>query len=71
MNPNDPLSVADHCDPQDEFEVACRRHLRRLHAENLKLRKILLRHIKIYRVDDDAYDKQAEAKKMLEAELCR
>lgn len=69
MNYNDPLSIADYCDPHDAFEVACRKHLRRLHAENQKLRASLLKHIYLYRVDDDAYDGKAEAERLLELAL--
>ncbi len=71
MNHDDPLSLADHCDPQDAFEVACRKQLRKLHAENHRLRASLLQHIYLYRVDDDAYDGKAEAARLLEIELCR
>ncbi len=71
MNYNDPLSLAENCDPHDAFEVACRKHLRRLRAENQKLRASLLKHSYLYRVDDDAYDGKAEAARLLEIELCR
>jgi hypothetical protein len=70
MNYDDPLSIAEHCDPHDAFEVACRKHLCQLYAENQKLRLSLLRHIRAYRVDDDAYDPKTEATRLLELELC-
>lgn len=71
MTYDNPLLVAEQCDPEDAFEVACRRHIRDLHAENTKLRALLLKYITIYRVDDDAFDKKAEAQRLLEEELCR
>ncbi len=71
MNYDDPLSIAEHCDPHDAFEVACRKHLRQLYAENQKLRAVLLEYITIYRVDEDAFDPKAEAQWLLEGELCR
>ena len=33
------LELADQCDPEDAFEVACARELRRLLMENQQLRK--------------------------------
>ena len=71
MNHDNPLSVADNCDPEDAFEVSCRRHIRSLHAENAKLRAVLLRQLIMYRVDDDAFDKRAEAERLLNIELAR
>ena len=71
MNYDSPLIVADNCDPEDAFEVACRRHIRRLHTENAKLRAVLLRHLITYRVDDDAFDKRAEAERLMNIELAR
>jgi hypothetical protein len=69
MNMNDPLSLAENCDPQDAFETACRRQLRLLHDENQKLRESLLKHIYLYRVDDDANDGKDEAQRLLELEM--
>ena len=41
MTKNKPkaLELADQCDPEDAFEVACARELRRLSAENQQLQK--------------------------------
>lgn len=37
------LTLADQCDHEDAFEVACARELRRLHAENEKLKSLCRR----------------------------
>jgi hypothetical protein len=54
-----------------EFETATRAaaELRRLHAENDKLRESLRWHILVYRVGDEAWDQSAEVDRIMALEM--
>lgn len=65
----DPTWLAQHCDPEVPFEVACARALMRQQAEIAQLKAVLMKHIVLYCVDDDAYDPRAEAQRIYEREM--
>jgi hypothetical protein len=61
--------LIDHADPHEPFERACARELRRLYDQNVQMRAVLMKHIALYRVDDDAYDPRAEVQRIYELEM--
>lgn len=56
----------DHCECSSNLAAA---ELRRLYEQSVQMKAVLMKHIALYRVDDDAYDPRAEAQRIYGLEM--